>query len=177
MVAELCELNRNMMLSVDIIPVPTDEAVREVETVCLVETNITNWQRKQNQNNNFSAVIPYDLEQQRKESKEFLDDLTTRDQRMMFAVLTMVHTADTKEQLDNDTEALLTTARKHLCQFAVLKYQQMDGLNTALPFGVRKIDALRTLTTESLAVFIRSECRKSTTKMVCITVRMSSAKI
>jgi len=48
----------------------------------------------------------------------------------------------------------LTTARKHLCQFAVLKYQQMDGLNTALPFGVRKIDALRTLTTESLAVFI-----------------------
>lgn len=34
MVAELCELNRNMMLSVDVIPVPTDEAVREVETDC-----------------------------------------------------------------------------------------------------------------------------------------------
>ena len=47
--------------------------------------------------------------------------MTTRDQRMMFSVLTMVHTAETKEQLDNDTEALLTTARKHLCQFAVLK--------------------------------------------------------
>ena len=64
MVAELCELNRNMMLSVDVDPVPTDEAVREVENRLLgVETNITNWQRKQNQNNNFSAVIPYDLEQ------------------------------------------------------------------------------------------------------------------
>ena len=86
--------------------------------------------------------------------KEFLDDLTTRDQRMMFAVLTMVHTADTKEQLDNDTEALLTTARKHLCQFAVLKYQQMDGLNTVMPYGTRKIDSFRTLTTESLAVFM-----------------------
>ncbi len=32
--------------------------------------------------------------------KEFLDDMTTRDQRMMFAVITFVHTADTKEQLD-----------------------------------------------------------------------------
>ena len=106
MVAELCELNRNMMLSVDVVPVPTDEAIREVENRLLgVETNIANWQRKQNQNNNFSAVIPYDLEQQGKESKEFLDDLTTRDQRMMLAVLTMVHTADAKEQLDNDTEA------------------------------------------------------------------------
>ena len=34
-----------------------------------VETNITNWQRRQNANNNFSAVIPYDLEQQRNTSK------------------------------------------------------------------------------------------------------------
>ena len=155
MIAELTDLNRNLMLSIDILPIPTDEAVREVENRLLgVETNITNWQRKQNQNNNFSAVIPYDLEQQRKESKEFLDDLTTRDQRMMFAVVTLVHTAETKEQLDADTDALLTTARKHLCQFAVLKYQQMDGLNTALPIGHRKIDALRTLTTESLAVLM-----------------------
>lgn len=155
MVSELTELNRNMMLSIDVIPIPTDEAVREVENRLLgVETNITNWQRRQNSNNNFSAVVPYDMEQQRKESKEFLDDLTTRDQRMMFAVLTMVHTADTKEQLDSDTEALLSTARKHMCQMATLKYQQFDGLNTVLPIGVRKINAFRTLTTESLAVFM-----------------------
>lgn len=128
MVTELTDLNRNLMMSIDVIPVPTDEAVREVENRLLgVETNITNWQRKQNQNNNFSAVVPYDMEQQRKESKEFLDDLTTRDQRMVFAVLTLVHTADTLEQLDVDTDALLTTARKHLCQFATLKYQQMDA--------------------------------------------------
>ena len=155
MVAELTDLNRNMMLSIDVIPIPTDEAVREVENRLLgVETNITNWQRRQNSNNNFSAVVPYDMELQRKESKEFLDDLTTRDQRMMFAVITMVITADTKEQLDADTETILSTARKHMCQMAVLKYQQLDGLNTVLPIGSRKINAFRTLTTESLAVFI-----------------------
>ena len=155
MVSELTDLNRNMMMSIDVIPIPTDEAVREVESRLLgVETNITNWQRRQNKNNNFSAVIPYDMELQRKESKEFLDDLTTRDQRMMFAVITMVHMADTKEQLDADTDAILSTARKHMCQMAALKYQQLDGLNTVLPIGARKIDTFRTLTTESLAVFI-----------------------
>lgn len=153
MVSELTDMNQNMMMSIDVIPIPTDEAVKEVENRLLgVETNITNWQRKQNANNNFSAVVPYDLEQQRKESKEFLDDLTTRDQRMMFANLTMVITADTKEQLDADTETVLLTARKHLCQIVPLKYQQMDGLNTVLPIGVRNIETLRTLTTESLAV-------------------------
>lgn len=141
MVSELTEMNRNLMLSIDVLPVPTDEAVREVESRLLgVETNITNWQRKQNQNNNFSAVVPYDMELQRKESKEFLDDLTTRDQRMMFAVITMAITAETKEQLEADTETILSTARKHMCQMATLKYQQLDGLNTVLPIGTRKIN-------------------------------------
>lgn len=151
-ITELTDMSQNLMLSIDIIPVPTDEAVREVENRLLgVETNITNWQRKQNANNNFSAVIPYDMELQRKESKEFLDDLTTRDQRMMFANFTFVITANSKEQLEADTEKVMITARKYLCQIAILKYQQLNGLNTALPVGLRKINNLRTFTTESLA--------------------------
>ena len=115
MILELTDLNRRMMLSIDMIPVPTDEAVREVENKLLgVETNVTNWQRRQNSNQNFSAVVPYDLEQQRKETREMLDDLTTRDQRMLFAVVTLVHLADSKEELDSDTETLQSIARKHL---------------------------------------------------------------
>lgn len=154
-ITELTDISQNLMLSIDIIPIPTDEAVREVENRMLgVETNAANWQRRQNANNNFTAMLPYDMELQRKETKEFLEDLTTRDQRMMFAVMTIVHIADSKKKLDEDTEAIKTVARKKLCQLSVLKWQQMDGLNTALPIGVRKIDTMRTLTTESLAVLM-----------------------
>ncbi len=154
-IRELTDFNRNMVLSIDVMPVPTEEAVREIETRMLgVETNITNWQRKQNKNNNFSAVIPYDMELQRKETKEFLNDLTSRDQKMMLSVLTIAITAETKEQLDADTESILATAGQHMCQLAVLRYQQLDGLNTALPIGAQKIKTVRTLTTESLAVFM-----------------------
>ena len=53
-----------------------------------------------------------------------------------------------------NTETVLSTARKHMCQMATLKYQQTDGLNTVLPIGTRKINAFRTLTTESLAVLM-----------------------
>ena len=155
MINELTALNRSLMLSIDVIPVPTDEAVKEMQNRLLgVETNVTNWQRRQNNNNNFSAVVPYDMEQQRKETREMLDDLTTRDQRMMFAVVTLVHLADSKEELDSDTETLQSIARKHLCQLSVLNWQQADGLVTALPLGLRRIDALRTLTTEALAVLM-----------------------
>jgi len=155
MIAELTELGVNLMLSIDVIPVPTDEAVREMQNKLLgVETNITNFTRKQNQNQNYNAVVPYDMEQQRKETREMLDDLTTRDQRLMFAVVTLVHLADSKEELDSDTETLQSIARKHLCQLTTLNWQQAEGLNTVLPFGLRKIDALRTLTTEALAVLM-----------------------
>ena len=116
-IAELTDIDRSLMLSIDADPIPMDQAVRQGESKLLaVETNISNWQRKQNQNNNFSAAIPYDMERQREESREFLNDLVARDQRMIPALITLVHSADSKEQLDADTESILQCARKHLCK-------------------------------------------------------------
>ena len=140
------------MLSIDIIPLSMDEAIQEAETKLLgIDTNIANWQRRQNENNNFAAMIPFDMSQQRAEMEDFLNDLTSNDQRMMLAVITIVHTADSKQQLDSDTAAIF--AGTGTSRLARLKYQQMDALNTALPYGVRKIDAVRTLTTDSLSIF------------------------
>lgn len=155
MISELTDFSCSMMLSVDIQPIPTDDAVKEVQKKLLaVETDITKWQQKQNMNNNFSATVPYELEQMRKEIKEFLDDLTTRDQRMMFVTVTILHIADILDALNNDTETILSIGRKHLCNFATLKYQQEDGMNTVLPYGLINIRAIRTMTTESTAVLM-----------------------
>ena len=162
MIADLSDFARNLVIAIDILPVPTDEAVKEIQQRILgVESDITRWQQRQNSKNNFTASVPYELEQLRAETKEFLDDLTVRDQRMMFAVVTLAHVADTLahvadtlEQLDADTETLLAIGREHLCQFSVLRYQQEDGLNTVLPYGLRRVKALRTLTTESTAVLM-----------------------
>ena len=155
MISAISDFARNLVLSIDILPVPTDEAIREVQSQMLgIETDITRWQQRQNARNNFTAVVPYEMEQHRADSKEYLDDLTMRDQRMIFAVVTLVHTADTLEQLNADTESILSIIREHSCQFSTLRYQQEDGLNTVLPYGLRRIKALRTLTTESTAVFM-----------------------
>ena len=155
MIADLSDFSRNLMLSIDILPIPTDEAVKEIQGRILgIKTDITRWQQRQNDKNNFTATVPYELEQLRGEAKEFLSDLTERDQRMMFAVVTLVYIADSVEQLDADTEALLSIGREHLCQFSTLRYQQEDRLNTVLPYGLRRIKSLRTLTTESTAVLM-----------------------
>ena len=155
LLSQLTDFSRSMMVSVDVQPIPTDEAVKEIQKKLLaIETDITKWQQKQNMNNNFSATIPYEMEQMRSEIKEFMDDLTTRDQRMMFVTMTLVHLADSLAELDNDTETLMSIGRKDLCNLAVLNFQQEDGLNTVLPYGLMEIDAVRTLTTESTAVLI-----------------------
>lgn len=154
-IAKLTEFPRNLMLSIDILPVPTEQAVKDVQNKILaVETDITRWQRRQNDNNNFSARPPYDLEQMREETTEFLNDLTMRDQRMLLALVTLVHVEDTKEQLDADTDSLISIGAGEKCDFAALGWQQEDGLNTVLPYGLRRVDVLRTLTTESTGVMI-----------------------
>jgi len=58
----LTDFPRNLMLSIDMIPIPTDVAMKDIQNKILaVETDITRWQRRQNDNNNFSAQPPYDM--------------------------------------------------------------------------------------------------------------------
>lgn len=154
-VTELTALNREILLSIDILPVPMDEAIKEVNKRSLgTEASIASWQRSQNQRQNYSAMLPFDLEQQRQENKDFLNDLTSRNQRMMLCTVTIAHFADSLEHLNNDTDAIQAIADQLLCQFSILRFQQLDGLKTVLPYGCRKINILRTLTTESLAALM-----------------------
>lgn len=154
-ISDLTSINRNLMLSIDFIPIPTGEATKEVDKVLLgIQTDKANYNRKQVQNNNFGATN-YDLEQREGEILEIKNDMRNRDQRLYETLITMVITADTKQELDNVTETVFAkVADSSTNQFATLRYQQLDGLNTVLPFGTRKINCFRTLTTESLAAFM-----------------------
>ena len=154
-ISDLTSINRNLMLSIDFIPIPTGEATKEVDKVLLgIQTDKANFNRKQVQNNNYGATN-YDLEQREAEILEIKNDMRNRDQRIYETLITMVITADTKQELDNVTETIFAkVSDSSTNQFATLRYQQLDGLNTVLPFGTRKINCFRTLTTESLAAFM-----------------------
>lgn len=66
LISQLADLPKNMVLSLDLIPEPTDKAIKEVQKkIMAVETDISRWQTRQNMNNQFSANIPYELEQAR----------------------------------------------------------------------------------------------------------------
>lgn len=63
--------------------------------------------------------------------------------------------SEIEREIEEIRNKISSYKNEHLmCQLAVLKFQQFDGLNTVLPIGTRRINAFRTLTTESLAVFM-----------------------
>ncbi len=153
MITTLMNFPRNMMLSIDIIPMGMDNAIKMVDKLIMsVESDVTRVQRRQMARQDFFASVPYSMQQMEQVGKEYMDDLTERDQRIMFGLVTLTHLADSVAQLDQDTESL--KAQIINCSFATLYYQQEDGLNTVLPYGLRRIDAVRTLTTESTAVLM-----------------------
>ena len=136
LISDLAALPRNLMLTIGFIPVPTDEAVKELQNKLLsAETNIAQWQRKQNQANNFSSVIPYDMEQQRTETTEFLNDLSARDQRMLFTLVSIVHLADSKGQLDQDTETLQAKASGTCANWASCGISSCPACKPPCPSG------------------------------------------
>lgn len=154
-VSDLADIPAQMMLTLTYLPVMPGEAVRESEKRLLgVETNIFKWRQKQNENKNWAATIPYQMELQRKEAKEFLDDLIARDQRMILATILLVVVADSLEELKELKDRILTVGQMHLCRFATANYQQLPALNSVLPLGVCDLDVWRTLTTESASIFM-----------------------
>ncbi|HMM32486.1 MAG TPA: ATP-binding protein [Clostridia bacterium] len=154
LVAKLTDINKQMMVSVDYIPVPTQEAVQEVQRVLLgINTNIVNYNKRQAQDQTFAA-IPFAMQQQKDETTAFMQALTEKDERWIFGLLTLVHVADTKEELDADTESMMTIAREKMCQFAKPFFRQLEAMQTAIPYGVRRLTDVRTMTSSSAASFI-----------------------
>lgn len=154
-ISKMSVFAKNLVLSIDLIAVPTEEALKEVnQRILSVEADITRWQQKQNARHIYTSTPPQALTQPRDISMEFLDDLTTRDQKMILVLITLVHVADSLEQLDADTESIRAIAQEGNCTLSVLGEQQEDGLNTVLPYGLRRIRTVRTMTTESTAALI-----------------------
>ena len=154
-IRKLTDANNNMIFTFDILPMSTQEAQKISERLALgVETNIANYQRRQNNNRNYTAIIPWDMEQQRKEAREVLSDITENDEKMFRVVMTIMHTADSLDKLNTDTEVIKDAARDASVQISVLRFQQLDGLNATLPQGIGNLPLRRTFLTGSLAAFI-----------------------
>lgn len=154
-IAEMTDLPKPLVLSIDLISKSPDEANRIISRIITnIEADIAKHTKKSNEAGNWNASIPPHLERKLAHAKKLQHDIQERDQRLILANVTVLHMADSLQELNIDTDNLLSMARSRMVQFGVCLYQQEAGLNTCLPFGVRQTGFLRTLTTEAAAVMI-----------------------
>ena len=149
----LSDIPKDMIISITFTPVATEEAIDQLDKKIMnVDDKITKWQNSQNKNKNFSATVPHVMTVEKEWLEGMYDDMTKRDQRMFIGNVTLMHFADTLEELNADTENVMELIQGSKSEFGSLKMQQIEGLVNVLPLGNKALATDRTLLTENIAI-------------------------
>jgi type IV secretory pathway VirB4 component len=152
---EITSLPVHSITSIDVVPIPKDLTTKILQKKYLgIESDIIKQQRVRNRNNDFSSEISYNKRIEKKEIEEIMDDVRENDQCLYYVSVTMILMADTKEELDSMTETVETIGKRNSVTIEEHYLKQRESLNTALPIGVRQVETMRTMLTQSLAVLM-----------------------
>lgn len=150
----LSEIKNRIMLTIDFVPVPTSESMKQLKNINTgIETNISEFTRKQNKHGNFNASIPPDLEEARENIREMYADIQGQNQIILFGQISLVVMANTLKDLKQVTAKVTSIVNECGATLTVLQDEQENGLNTVLPFGVCPMLKPRVFITESASVF------------------------
>ena len=99
-------------------------------------------------------ILPPDLVTFGKEAEKLLEDLQNHDEKMFMVTILLVHTAPTKQKLENIIYSVNGIANANNCNLIRLDYQQEQGFVSALPLGLNQVAVQRGLTTSGTAIFM-----------------------
>ena len=152
---EITSLPVHSITSIDVVPIPKDMTTKILQKKYLgIESDIIKQQRVRNKNNDFSSEISYNKRIEKKEIEEIMDDVRENDQCLYYVAVTIILMADSKEELDSMTETVETIGKRNSVSIEEHYLKQREALNTALPIGVRQVETMRTMLTQSLAVLM-----------------------
>ena len=73
---------------------------------------------------------------------------------LFFVGVTIILMAESMKELESVCETVETIGKRNSCTIDTHYLKQREALNTALPIGVRQVETMRTLLTQSLAVLM-----------------------
>jgi len=165
---EITSLPVHSIASIDVVPIPKDMTTKILQKKYLgIESDIIKQQRVRNKNNDFSSEISYNKRIEKKEIEEIMDDVRENDQCLYYVSVTIILMADTKEELDSMTETVETIGKRNSVTIEEHYLKQRESLNTALPIGVRQVETMRTMLTQSLAVLMPFNVQELNDKQGC----------
>lgn len=154
--SDLADLPLDLTISLHIGGVEQEDALNLVKRkISFMQQQKIDELKKAHKSGYGEEMLPYELKYSLKEAELLLDDLQNKNQRMFKIVLTIFTFADSLENLQANVRQILATARSRAnCKLGALDYLGKQALNTVLPLGKNFLPLERTLTTESVAIFI-----------------------
>ena len=152
---EITSLPVHSITSIDVVPVPKDLTTKTLQKKYLgIESDIIKQQRVRNKNNDFSTEISYAKRTEKREIESIMDDVRENDQCLFYVGVTIIVMAESKKELDSICETIETIGKRNSCTIDTHFLKQREALNTALPIGIRHVETMRTMLTQSLAVLM-----------------------
>ncbi len=159
----IAETNLNLIVTVNIAAVEPDIAIKTVKRqLTSMKADQIKRNKKASQHGVFIDVTSESLKHSLEEAQDLLDALTSKNQKMFLTNLIVMVIADNYNELESNTEKIISVLNTHVCTTATAFLQQEECLASVLPIGNCKLDVRRTLITESTAVFMPFNARDLT---------------
>jgi hypothetical protein len=152
---ELLELDAEMTITMHVQTVDQSKAIKTVKTKLTdIDRMKMDEQKKAARAGYDMDILPPDLVTFSKDAAALLSDLQSRNERMFLLTFTVVNTAPTKQQLENDMFTAAGIMQQYNCYLKRLDFQQEQGFMSSLPLGWNGIEIQRGMTTSSTAIFV-----------------------
>ena len=160
---DLASLQTQSIVSVDYVPTPKDWMKATLENKYMgVEGKIVKQQDKRNKQKNFMSDITYNVRMEKEEIEELLEEARTHSAKMHWVGVTAVITADDEAKLDEYTTSLQKICSNNSCNMKICNNLQREGINTALPIGVRNLPFMRAMFTRMAGGFLPFKVMEAT---------------
>ena len=154
-VATLLQQVPYIVLSIDITPVETEDAMREIEASQMkIDSEKYRANRRNVENLDFMATISPRNQQQEKYTAEIRNAICEGDQQVFMVLLSVAYFADTLEEIRQETDALQSAAANFNCRFTEMRFQQENCFNTAMPYGLRRVESSHMMLTRSVTALV-----------------------
>lgn len=156
-ISDLADLPISMSISLHILAIEKGASIKKVNgKLAMMDKERVDGQRESAKLMLYTDSMSPELADWISDSTELLDDIRNKGQKMFKVTCTIMVTADTLEQLENDSYQIMSVASRYTCLIRPLRLMQKQGMNSSLPLGVNRVPVQmqRTHVTSSAAVML-----------------------
>ncbi len=152
---DILALDSNVWLSIHADTIPRSTALTLAkDNIAKVQGMIMNEQKNANQSGYDMYMLPPEMETFKEAGEKLYHSLQRKDEQLFNVVITVVQTAATRRELENNIFELNGILSTYQCSLVRLDNRQEQGYMSSLPLGNNTVEVKRTFTTTDMAIFI-----------------------